>query len=270
MPASSSRSVSQSELVSARSGPSSSLPIASSSAFNARAHATGQIASPSAQEQLRVDPGRDVVGHDAEPAVQLLEIARRPGLHDVHRAEQHEAGDRDHRRERQREERDPLPRHLVHHHEPRVLEPHELRHAVGRERAERRERRGRGELHRPVEPRERQEQQAARRASRPCPARTASSRCRGRWRRASPARLRHSEPSTGVWGGRRGAAPPHASIARCMADDTQARAQPRTTRVRNRRSCSVRRAGSNAIGTSTAPTSAIPSVPTSARSHRAP
>ena len=85
--------MSHSVFVSARSGPSSSLPIARSSAFTASTQ-RARARRPTRSTQVRVHAGREVVGHDAPAAGQALEVPRRPRLDDVHDAEEEEAGRR--------------------------------------------------------------------------------------------------------------------------------------------------------------------------------
>ena len=93
----SARSVMKSELVSSRGGASSSLPTAMISAQrsrgrrSARAHRQPLRAPPdaaAARTRFAYTPAIDIVGHDAQPAVQLLEAARGKRLEDVEDAEQ--------------------------------------------------------------------------------------------------------------------------------------------------------------------------------------
>ena len=91
--------------------------------------AKGTTSKATRSRQVRVDAGHEIVGHDAEAARERFEVARRPGLEDVHDAEEHEAEARRPGTKGQEQEGRPLSHHLVHHHDSRVLAPHERRGA---------------------------------------------------------------------------------------------------------------------------------------------
>src|SRR5215831_12008463 len=115
MPISDSRSATYSELVSVRVDPSISEPTAMTSAVRTSVNPRGKQPDHDPQAQVRVHAGSEIVSHDAEAAVKLLEAVGRKRLDHVEHAEQHEAGHRAAHTDRNEPESDEHAEDLVDH-----------------------------------------------------------------------------------------------------------------------------------------------------------